>query len=94
MLKQCAAAGVNIKIPGRYHKNPIQWAPSREDTLMIRLPPPVLIADAEKWLPQEPGNYPLPPFYQRAFQGVDPIIGDKKTFHDERVGDYSMGNCA
>lgn len=95
LVKQCAAEGVTIKVPDRYRGNDIQWAEANEKTLVIRLPPPVLTADAEEWLPKaETGAYPLPPFYRRIFQDVDPVIPDKKKFHDERVGDYSMGNCA
>jgi hypothetical protein len=93
LIEQCKAEGVTIKIPKRYYGNKIQYAEANENTLLFRLPPPTLTADAEVWLPQG-GDYPLPAFYKRIFQDVDPIIPDKKKLHDERVGDYSMGNCA
>ena len=45
----------------------------------------------------EPGaTYPLPPFYKRLFNGMDPVIPEDEKFrvHAERIGDYTISNCA
>ena len=65
--------------------------------LDIRLPPATLIRESEAWL-QKPGNrYPLPRYYEDIFGGL-PNIADtpeaKIAFHNMRVGDYTVANCA
>ena len=45
-----------------------------QDTIVVRLPPKVMIADSEERLSQPGATYPLPPFYKRLFNGMDPVI--------------------
>ncbi len=96
LIRQCKAAGVNIEVPKRYHANPVQFAQADENTILIRLPPDVLLKDSEERLSQEDSTYALPPFYKRIFQNVNPVIrqNEKLKVHNERIGDYSMANCA
>ena len=45
----------------------------------------------------QPGStYPLPPFYKRLFNGIDPVISEEDKFrvHAERIGDYTISLCA
>ena len=59
---------------------------------MVRLPPAVAIADSEEKLSQPGATYPLPPFYKRLFNGMDPVIPEAEKFkvHAERIGDYTI----
>ena len=95
LIKQCNDAGVTIKIPERYHRNPVQFAQADENTILIRLPPAALLTDSEQMLSVENNAYRLPPFYKRIFQNVNPIIpaSDRLKVHNERIGDYSMAAC-
>jgi len=94
LKKQCKAAGLTITIPARY-KGKIKYAQSNEHTVLIRLPPAVLVADSEELLGAEGTVYSLPPFYKRIFQNVDPLVpnNQKLKVHAERIGDYSMSAC-
>src|SRR4051812_46828551 len=95
LKQQCAWAGMVITIPARYEANPVRFAQADENTVLIRLPPAVLIKDSEDVLKQPGGNYPIPGFYKTIFQNVNPIIADadKLKVHAERIGDYSMAAC-
>ena len=95
LVKQCKDAGVNVEIPKRYYANPVQFAQADENTILIRLPPGVLLTDSEQILKGEDNAYRLPPFYKRIFQNVNPVIpiADRLKVHNERIGDYSMSNC-
>ena len=59
---------------------------------MVRLPPQVMIEDSEELLNQPGATYPLPPFYKRLFNGMDPVIPESEKFkvHAERIGDYTI----
>jgi hypothetical protein len=96
LVEQCKAAGVNIKVPKRYYANPVKFAQADENTVLIRLPPDALLRASEEGLKKDDMTYALPPFYKRIFQNVNPVIrqGDKMKVHAERIGDYSMANCA
>jgi hypothetical protein len=63
---------------------------------LVRLPPKVMIADSEALLNEPGATYPLPPFYKRLFNGIDPVIPEDEKFrvHAERIGDYTISNCA
>jgi len=74
LVKQCKDAGVNVEIPKRYYANPVQFAQADENTILIRLPPEVLLKDSEQILKAEDMSYRLPPFYKRIFQNVNPVI--------------------
>ena len=62
------------------------------DTIVVRLPPAFAIADSEEKLSKPGATYPLPPFYKRLFNGMDPVIpeADKFKVHAERIGDYTI----
>jgi hypothetical protein len=55
-----------------------------------------MIADSEALLSEPGATYPLPPFYKRLFNGIDPVIPESEKFrvHAERIGDYTISNCA
>ena len=58
---------------------------------MVRLPPKVMIEDSEALLNKPGSTYPLPPFYKRLFNGIDPVIPEEREVqvHAERIGDYT-----
>lgn len=90
---QLAKAQVFATVPERF-KN-IQFVTSDQDTLLLKLPPKVMIEDSEARLSEAGAAYPIPPFYKRLFNGVDPVIPEAEKFkvHAERIGDYTMSLC-
>jgi hypothetical protein len=56
----------------------------------------MMIADSEELLNKPGATYPLPPFYKRLFNGIDPVIPEDERFrvHAERIGDYTISACA
>lgn len=68
-----------------------------EEVLSLRLPPKALVERAEKAMETRPFEYPLPKFYRKAFDNVDPTSFATKEqdmeFHACRIGDYSVRNC-
>jgi hypothetical protein len=80
--EQLAKAQVFATVPERFKQ--IQFVSSDQETILVRLPP-------------KPGaTYPLPPFYKRLFNGIDPVIPEDEKFrvHAERIGDYTISICA
>jgi hypothetical protein len=69
---------------------------SDQETILVKLPPKVMIEDSESLLSQPGSTYPLPPFYKRLFNGLDPVISEEDKFrvHAERIGDYTISLCA
>ena len=51
---------------------------------------------SEALLNQPGSTYPLPPFYKRLFNGIDPVISEEDKFkvHAERIGDYTISICS
>ena len=92
--EQLAKAQVFMTVPDRYTK--VQFVEQHLDTIVVRLPPAVAIADSEEKLSKPGATYPLPPFYKRLFNGIDPVIpeADKFKVHAERIGDYTISFCA
>ena len=64
------------------------------ERLDIRLPPVSFIKESEDYLKVEDNEYPLPKYYSEIFGGVDPQIDDSNAFHNARIGDYTVANCA
>jgi hypothetical protein len=92
--EQLARAQVFATVPERF-KN-IQFVTSDQETLLLKLPPKVMIEDSEAMLSEQGSTYPIPPFYKRLFNGIDPVIPEDEKFkvHAERIGDYTISNCA
>jgi len=92
--EQLAKAQVFATVPDRF-KN-IQFVSSDQETILVRLPPKVMIEDSESLLNQPGSTYPLPPFYKRLFNGIDPVIPEEEKFrvHAERIGDYTISICS
>ena len=92
--EQLAKAQVFMTVPDRYTK--VKFVEQHMDTIVVRLPPAVAIADSEEKLSKPGATYPLPPFYKRLFNGIDPVIpeADKFKVHAERIGDYTISFCA
>ena len=93
--EQLAKAQVFMTVPDRYHEGTVRRT-AIMDTIVVRLPPAVAIADSEEKLSKPGATYPLPPFYKRLFNGMDPVIpeADKFKVHAERIGDYTISFCA
>jgi hypothetical protein len=92
--EQLAKAQVFATVPERF-KN-IKFVSSEQDTIVVKLPPKAMIEDSESLLNQPGSTYPLPPFYKRLFNGLDPVIPEEEKFrvHAERIGDYTISICA
>ncbi|MGE5157209.1 MAG: hypothetical protein ACM3OF_03580, partial [Gemmatimonas sp.] len=88
--EQLAKAQVFATVPERFKH--IQFVTSDQETLLLKLPPKVMIEDSEAMLNEPGSTYPIPPFYKRLFNGVDPVIPetDKFKVHAERIGDYTI----
>src|SRR6202163_2656833 len=70
--EQLAKAQVFMTVPERFKH--IKFVSQEQDTIVVRLPPKVMIADSEALLNEPGATYPLPPFYKRLFNGMDPGI--------------------
>ena len=92
--EQLAKAQVFATVPERFKQ--IQFVSSDQETILVRLPPKVMIADSEALLNEPGATYPLPPFYKRLFNGIDPVIPEDEKFrvHAERIGDYTIAICS
>ena len=92
--EQLAKAQVFATVPDRFKH--ITFVKQEQDTIMVKLPPKVMIEDSEEMLNQPGATYPLPPFYKRLFNGMDPVIPESEKFrvHAERIGDYTISACA
>jgi hypothetical protein len=91
---QLAQAQVFATVPDRFTS--VKFVTSEEDTIVVKLPPKAMIEDSESLLNQPGSTYPIPPFYKRLFNGMDPVIpeSDKFKVHAERIGDYTISLCA
>jgi hypothetical protein len=92
--EQLAKAQVFATVPERFKH--IKFVAQEQDTITVKLPPKVMIEDSEALLNQAGSTYPLPPFYKRLFNGIDPVIPEEDKFkvHAERIGDYTLSLCA
>ena len=92
--QQLATAQVFATVPERFKH--IKFVSQEQDTIVVRLPPKVMIEDSEALLNEPGATYPLPPFYKRLFNGIDPVIPENEKFrvHAERIGDYTISACA
>ena len=92
--EQLARAQVGATIPA--HIKSFAFAEAELDTLLVRLPRKEMIEDSEARLTEPGATYPLAPFYKRVFGGKDPDIAksDILKFHAERMGEYTINNCA
>ena len=81
--EQLAKAQVFMTVPDRYTQ--IKFVAQEMDTIVVRLPR----------LSQPGSTYPIPPFYKRLFNGMDPVIPEDEKFrvHAERIGDYTISFC-
>ena len=82
-----------MTVPDRFTKVKFveqDWTPSRAVAAAVA------IANSEEKLSKPGATYPLPPFYKRLFNGIDPVIpeADKFKVHAERIGDYTLSLCA
>jgi hypothetical protein len=72
----------------------LQYSPR---VLSLRLPPKLMVEEAEKQIKENNVSYPIPQFYNDFYQTelanklTDP--GQKLDFHACRIGDYSVRNC-
>ncbi len=92
--EQLAKAQVFATVPDRFTS--IKFVTSEQDTIVVKLPPKAMIEDSESLLNQPGSTYPIPPFYKRLFNGMDPVIPESEKFrvHAERIGDYTISLCA
>ncbi|WP_207538823.1 hypothetical protein [Sabulicella rubraurantiaca] len=72
-----------------------RFATHKSDELVLRLPPKDMWEEHRKRLETE--DYNLPPFYREvSAPGAQPhaSVDDKLAFDEERLGDYTIANCA
>jgi hypothetical protein len=91
--EQLARAQVFANVP-EWAKT-IRFVGSETDEIVVRLPPKYMIEDSETILSQPGGSYPIPDFYKRIFNGMDPVVpeSDRMRLHAERIGDYTVSVC-
>jgi hypothetical protein len=91
--EQLATAQVFANIP-EWAKT-VKFVSPEEGEIIVRLPPKFMIEDSETILSQPGGSYPIPEFYKRIFNGMDPVIphSEKLKVHAERIGDYTISLC-
>ena len=91
---QLAKAQVFMTVPERFKQ--VKFVAQEYDTIVVRLPPKFAIEDSEERLSKPGATYPLPPFYKRLFNGIDPVIPEDEKFrvHAERIGDYTISFCS
>jgi hypothetical protein len=76
--EQLAKAQVFMSVPDRFTK--VKFVEQELDTIVVRLPPAMAIADSEEKLSKPGATYPLPPFYKRLFNGLDPVSPEADKF--------------
>jgi len=80
------------KIPdGEFEIKTVRVLYGEKQTLNVKIPAHEHIRQSEEFL--NTGRYPMRPFYFRIYQ-KHPDIDDPMTFHCERIGEYTMSNCA
>jgi hypothetical protein len=91
--EQLATAQVFASVP-EWAKT-IRFVSSDTDEIVVRLPPKYMIEDSEALLQQPGRSYPIPDFYKRIFNGMDPVVpaADVLRVHAERIGDYTVSVC-
>ncbi|MEO9190604.1 MAG: hypothetical protein ABI224_11510 [Acetobacteraceae bacterium] len=92
---QVARAKTGLNVPSRITS--LSMIPGDHSTLVIRLPPGEMIKDTEvrlQALGQAKGGsvYPLPDFYGDGWVGLS--MDELMVFHAERIGEYTINNCA
>jgi hypothetical protein len=92
--EQLVKAQVFMTVPERFTQ--IKFVEQTMDTIVVRLPPKFAIEDSEERLSQPGSTYPLPPFYKRLFNGIEPVVSEEDKFrvHAERIGDYTISYCS
>ena len=92
--EQLAKAQVFATVPERFKH--IQFVTSDQETILVKLPPKAIIAESEEQLSKPGATYPIPPFYKRIFNGMDPVIPEEDKFkvHAVRIGDYTISFCS
>jgi hypothetical protein len=91
---QVEKAGVVATYPRDYKTLVFVDTSSTDPTLVIKLPPPDLLDQAEQDLATQ--DYPLPPFYPDLMR--DPSLKNntppgRLLFHNNRVGEYTIKFC-
>ena len=88
--EQLAKAQVFMTVPDRYTQGQVRRIASWTRSWCVAAA--VAIEDSEEKISQPGATYPLPPFYKRLFNGMDPVIPEAEKFkvHAERIGDYTI----
>jgi hypothetical protein len=91
--EQLAKAQVFATVPERFKQ--IQFVSSDQETILVRLPPKVMIADSEELL-NKPGDLSAPAVLQASVQRHRPGDPGRREIpvHAERIGDYTISICA
>ncbi|MFI5011938.1 MAG: hypothetical protein ACHQAY_06295 [Hyphomicrobiales bacterium] len=91
--EQLATAQIFANVP-EWAKS-IRFVNPEIDEIVVRLPPKHMIEDTESLIDQPGWTYPIPDFYKRIFNGMDPVVpfADRLKLHAERIGDYTLSLC-
>ena len=91
---QLAKAQVFMSVPDRFTK--VNFVEQHRTPSWYACRPPRRSRIPKEKLSQPGATYPLPPFYKRLFNGMDPVIPEAEKFkvHAERIGDYTISYCA
>lgn len=91
---QCNRADVGLTLPDGIKA--VQFIPTNDETLVIRLPSANKVREAETAIKADPTNYPLPAFYKARYSGQEPTMGDAADaldLQESRIGDYTIAEC-
>ncbi|MGL5116988.1 MAG: hypothetical protein ACRC7G_00755 [Beijerinckiaceae bacterium] len=89
----CKTVGLDVTLADFIKEIAVmQYSPG---TLAIRLPPRDLVKRSEASFNADADGYPLPQFYSDFFdvKGGPANAAQKQSFHDARIGEYSVNSC-
>jgi len=94
LVAQCSWANVGITIPPTVVG--LEFIEPNPSILKLRLPPGQMIQESETAIRANPQGYPLPKFYDRFYDKTLVFVETATAldFHDHRIGDYTISNCA
>jgi hypothetical protein len=94
LVTQAKTHGIsNVSVPGSQDRNVVFYWYDESKELAFMLPTEAMLTEARKSV--TPGPYPLPKFYDDAYDGSrKDLTADQDTlFANCRVGEYTINNC-
>ena len=98
-LNEPVSESADVVFPAYYDENaPVEYAqPAAKSELVVNLPHPDLLDDAEQSIQAGPAEYELPNFYADILFPCPPrndlTQDERKAVFEMRIGDYTMASC-